>query len=596
MIYKILTRDKKAFAKYLFACTFFVTELLFVNYAIARIARVIETKSITDLWHSLLLGAASIIYSALIFIVSRFLRLQFMRDTTLYIREKAFESIMIKSYESFGKKLKNEYISNLVNDINTFESQFFLSLLNIINNLAIYITASILLVILSPLLGIVVFCASLIALAYIYLYQKKTIDMQEKIQEYNEDLTVNVSNTFSGLEILKLNRIEDRFLHNSLGEIEKLGRKRYHFFVFTLWQDKSLAFFGTIFILGLVYYITGLFSSGYSLTKIMFLIQLSNFVAFPVAQIPPLINKLKSNSAVISKIIDPCTLDTDKKKTAKTGTGQNQRINISSGQKTSRGSQPHGIPQSPPSAIQSAAAPEDISGALPFIFQKNIEVKDLTFSHGKKLILTDVNLKLEKGKKYLVRGQSGSGKSTLIGLLSGIYENYSGTITVDGVDIREIREEDYNNGIALIYQDVFLFEDSLRNNIALYKKYEDEEILSAAYRAGLKGFLEKTPDGLDTFIDENGKNLSGGERQRVSIARALIRKPELLLGDEITSALDDELGRSIEKTLLSLDTTVVNISHKFFSGVSEGYDGVIFIDGGRAGIIPMEEYLRQGRV
>ncbi len=530
---------------------------MFFNYVIARVTGVAESGDLAELWVSAGLGAVALVYSAVIFMISRFMRLSFMRDTILYIRELAFASILSKNYREFGRKLKTEYISNLVNDINTFENQFFFSLLNVINNLAIYICAVILLIILDPLLGLVLFAISWIVYGYNHIFQKKTVKMQEQVQKYNEDFTVNAANTFSGLEILKLNRIEERFLHNSLKEIGRLERKKYHFFMFTYWQGKSMEFFGTVLILALIYYVTGLFSSGYSLTKIMFIIQLSNFVIFPVTQISPLMNTVKANAVIVENIIS--------KKTA--------------------GSSP-----------SAADTDHNENNGHPFDFREKIEVSGITFSHDGKVILRDVDLNIEKGKKYLVRGPSGSGKSTLISLLSRTYDDYSGRILVDGTDLRFVSEEDFNRHTAYIYQDVFLFEDSLRENIALYKDFTDDEVLSAARAAGLEDFLSRMPEGLDTRIGENGKNLSGGERQRISIARAVIRKPDILFADEITSAMDEELGRKVEETVLGLDTTVVAVSHRFYSGISDKYDAVLEVVRGSVRAVPMSSYLEGGEL
>ncbi len=467
MIRRILTRDKKAFAKYLFACTFFVTELIFFNYVIARITGVAQSKDMNELWTGFGLGIIAMVYSAGIFMISRFMRLKFMRDTILYIRERAFGSILARSYRSFGRKLKSEYISNLVNDINTFENQFFYSLLNVINNFAIYICANIILMILDWKLGTVLFGMSLIVYLYNHLFQKKTVSMQKQVQKYNEDFTVNVSNTFSGLEILKLNRIEDRFLDNSLKEIGKLERKKYHFFMFTYWQGRSMEFFGTVFILALIYYVTGLFDSGYSLTRIMFMIQLSNFVIFPVTQFAPLLNTVKANSAIVENIIDQACGEND---------GDCETAEQTSG-----------------------------VGGFPFCFSNEIEVRNVSFAHEDKQILRNVSFTIQNGKKYLVRGPSGAGKSTLINLLSKVYDDYEGGIYVDGRELREISEKDFNANAAFIYQDVFLFEDSVRDNITLFKGFDEPDVAQAVHGSGLEGFLERMPEGLESRIGEKDR-------------------------------------------------------------------------------------------
>jgi ATP-binding cassette subfamily C protein len=138
-----------------------------------------------------------------------------------------------------------------------------------------------------------------------------------------------------------------------------------------------------------------------------------------------------------------------------------------------------------------------------------------------------------------------------------------------------------------------LFEDTLRNNITLFGNYEDSDILKAVDQAGLRELVERLPQGLYTPLEENGKNLSGGERQRVSIARAVIKESSLLLADEATSNLDETLGRLVEATLLSLDATVIAISHRHYDGVTKNYDRVLEIDAGTLSEWHVDDYFRE---
>lgn len=569
---KILLRDKKAFAQYVFASTLFVTEMILFNYIISLISGVAQTKNLKQLWLYFGLAVLILAYSAGIFLVSRFLRLKFMRNTILFIREKAFDVILSKSYKSFGRKLLSEYISNLVNDINTFESQFFYSLLNVISSSVTYLFSLIILLILNPLLGLVMFGVSMVIFGITRMFQNRTVKLQEKVQKHNEKFTVNVSNTFSGLEILKLNNIEDRFLKTSLNEIGWLERKKYHFAIFTYWQGKFSEFLGIIVLLGIIFYITGLFDQGYSLAKTMFMIQLSNALIWPITELVPLYNTVKANSAIIENILRKDPLD-------------EAPVDIA------RRSPPDGYGETAGKTSQ----PEE-SAKKSFDFNDSIQINDLSFSHDEKPILSNVNFTIERGKKYLVRGPSGAGKSTLINLMSKVYDDYEGSILSDGTEFRDIDEASFNEKVAFIYQDVFLFEDTLKDNITLYRQYTDAEIDAAVRGAGLTGFVERKEAGLSEPVEENGKNLSGGERQRISIARAIIRNPHILFADEITSAMDEALGGHIEQTLLSLDTTVISISHRFYPGVSDRYDAVLEVVAGKVTVKPMGEYLQEMKI
>ena len=189
-------------------------------------------------------------------------------------------------------------------------------------------------------------------------------------------------------------------------------------------------------------------------------------------------------------------------------------------------------------------------------------------------------MELQKNGKYLIVGPSGGGKSTLLKLLRKYYDTTEGTITFDGKPLVDIKKEDYFSMIANVEQQVFIFEDTLRNNITLYKEYTKEEIDEALRAAGLTSFVEKLPEGLDTMIYDNGKNISGGERSRVVIARAMLAKASILFMDEAFAALDMERAKEIEQTILNLkNITVINVSHVIFKETKEQYDKIFRVKG-----------------
>ena len=544
----LLLEDKKGFIRYLIGCFILLSEFLLTNYAIAKIAGVVQSGDLSDLVRYGIFGLLAFIYAGVVFIFSRLLRIGFMRDTTLRIRRRAFENIMTKTTRSFNRKLKNEYISNLVNDINTFEGKYFHALLNLIFGAEIYLASLLILFYLEWDLALIMVGVSFLIFLINRAFQKKTIRMQEDVQRSGERFTVNIANTFSGLEILKLNRIEERFLLGSKRETEKLETRKASVNIFTFWQGRFSNFLGFITTILILYYIISDLEPGYDLTRVMFVISMASSTIWPITEIMPLFNVLKSNATIIENIL---------RKEEEGDRNLEQK---------------------------------------PYDFKKTIEVKDLTFSYGDRRIITKGNVVLEKGKKYLLKGASGAGKSTFIQLLSKVYEDYEGEILIDGRDLREISEDSFNQHVSFIYQDVFLFEDSIRNNICLYKTYEEKDIEKAVEGAGLLPLLEKKEKGLEEAVEENGKNLSGGERQRISIARAIIRNPQILFADEVTSSLDESLGRLVEETILSLETTVIAISHRFYEGITEKYDAVIEIKNGGLHLKKMEDYLKEVQV
>lgn len=210
-------------------------------------------------------------------------------------------------------------------------------------------------------------------------------------------------------------------------------------------------------------------------------------------------------------------------------------------------------------------------------FMNEIKLENVSFKYedGEEFILKDVNVSFKKNGKYLIVGPSGGGKSTLLKLLRKYYAPTGGKLTMDGVNIKDIKKEEYFKLIGNIEQYVFIFEDTIKNNLTLYKEYTDEEISEALQKAGLAEFISGLKEGLETIIVDNGKNISGGERSRLVIARALLQKTDILFMDEAFASLDMDRAKEIEKTILELtDITVINVSHVIFEDTKSLYDGV----------------------
>jgi ATP-binding cassette subfamily B protein len=195
-----------------------------------------------------------------------------------------------------------------------------------------------------------------------------------------------------------------------------------------------------------------------------------------------------------------------------------------------------------------------------------LELRDVSFRYGCRAhVLEKANLRIPAGKTVAVVGESGSGKSTLLKLLQGFYTPTEGSIRVDGVDLRDIELSSLRAGIGVVSQDPFIFNGTLHDNIALGRPEATlAEVMKAARAAGLEDFINDLPERYQTVIGERGANLSGGQRQRLAIARALLRKPEVLIFDEATSHLDTATERAIQENLRTVlaGKTVVLVAHR----------------------------------
>lgn len=194
---------------------------------------------------------------------------------------------------------------------------------------------------------------------------------------------------------------------------------------------------------------------------------------------------------------------------------------------------------------------------------KTIELKDVSFRFEKQEKgFEHLNYVFEADQKYIVLGESGSGKSTLAKLLSGFYRCDAGEVSMDHDNIDQMSEESLYRRVNYIEQRVFLFNDTLRSNITMYRDYDLDEIENAVRLAGLKELVDRLPQHLETLVEGNGVNFSGGEMQRIAIARAILAKSRFIIFDEATANMDTALAREIEEIIMNLEHTgIIYITH-----------------------------------
>jgi len=222
-----------------------------------------------------------------------------------------------------------------------------------------------------------------------------------------------------------------------------------------------------------------------------------------------------------------------------------------------------------------------------------IEFKDVSFGYNEKeLVLENINLDLRPRERVALVGPSGVGKTTLVSLIPRFYDPTSGTVAIDGQDIRKVRLTSLREQIGIVSQETILFSGTVRDNIA-YGKTEatDEEVVEVAKKANAHNFISSLPDGYNTQVGERGVKLSGGERQRIAIARAILKDPHILILDEATSAVDAEAEVLIQEALEKLmkNRTTIIIAHRLSTIL--GADKIVVLKGGKVEEVGSHEEL-----
>lgn len=211
----------------------------------------------------------------------------------------------------------------------------------------------------------------------------------------------------------------------------------------------------------------------------------------------------------------------------------------------------------------------------------DIEFKDVSFGYDDRMVLHDLNFTIPQNATTAIVGPSGGGKTTLCNLIARFYDVNSGTITLGGTDIRAFTCDSLLRNISMVFQNVYLFRDTIKNNIKFGRPdAADEQIIAAAKAARCHDFIMALPDGYDTVIGEGGSSLSGGEKQRISIARAMLKDAPIVILDEATASIDPENEHLIQEAISALThgKTIVTIAHRL--ATIENADQILVIDGG----------------
>ncbi|MGB5171426.1 ABC transporter ATP-binding protein [Eudoraea sp.] len=456
-------------------------------------------------------------YLAMYFIT--FLRNGVLKD----LRNAMFKKIVDLPLSYYSEKRKGDVIARISSDVLEIQHSF-LSILELIvrEPLTILFTILIMLAI-SPKLTVFVFIFIPIAGMIISRIGKSLKKQSDDVQKEQGEFLSIVEETLGGLRVIKAFNAENKFyktFSNSTARFYKFSNK--------LLNRQNLAsptgeFLG-ILVIGILLWFGG------KMVLVDKTLDASSFIAYmglayniltPAKSISKASYGVKKGNAAAERVLE--VLETE----------------------------------NPIADLENAVVKND--------FKDTIELDNVTFKYDEEYVLENFNLKVKKGQTVALVGQSGSGKSTIANLVTRFYDPNSGAVKLDGSDIKTLTKKSLRSLMGLVTQDSILFNDSVKNNIGLGKEGASlEEIKEAAKIANAHDFIMDLPQGYDTNIGDSGNKLSGGQKQRLSIARAVLKNPPIMIMDEATSALDTESERLVQDALEKMmkNRTSIVIAHR----------------------------------
>lgn len=432
---------------------------------------------------------------------------------------------------------KMQYISLLDNDIEQVIDKYFLNIFYLIKIIIMFFVSLTYLISVDIKLSFIILLFGLISVNLPQIFVKKNRVIKQDFLRKNSDFLVSLKELLYGMDTIKLFSLENLYLTKNEQENNKLERSRADM----LYYDSLIEITGSL--TGFLVHALIVLYAGYmsylghiSVGTVLAVMQIMNHVITPLSTGSAVFSQIKSVEPVNKKILDLIHSNTSEK----------QMINY------------------------------DCS-------VHKIKIKNLSFHYNdlKSNALEDISLSFEAGKKYAVIGTSGCGKSTLIKILSGLLNDYQGSIFVNDIELRNIAPCSWVKKIAVVQQDTFLFDGSIKYNICFDEDVNLTKFNHIIQMSQLEEFIHHQEKGVETCVGENGANISGGEKQRISLARSFMKDSEILLIDEGTSALDCSTSEKIHKKILDSNCMVISSIHHYNEDILSKYDKILLLEKGK---------------
>lgn len=509
---------------------------LIISWLLQKIIDLAAGIDKTPFYQLALVSLLSFLVFIVFYFIFRYAHPKFLQTLSTSYKELLFSKILRNNSRTVSELGSGQFLSKLSNDLKSIEENYFDFYITLIDIGISFVGAIVLMLWYSPVLTMVAIALSILPLLASIPTSKEITKTEKNLSKKNAEFMEFMRDTLSGFSVIKSfqaeSELENRF-HEENVKIEKAKFLRR-------FAEENINLLSTaasvVMRLGVFLFGAWLSLSNSHVTPgiVLVFLQLLTFVITPIEKIPSLFANRKAARSLIAQTAELLYEKPD----------EQEKTEIHS--------------------LKSA-----------------IEVQNLSFSYeNTEKALQAISLTIHAGKKYAIVGASGSGKSTLFKLLTKYSNEYDGNILFDGIDLRNITYSSLSEIISEVQQNVFVFHDSIYNNICLYKKISEEKFDYVIRKSGLSSLIQQK--GKNFSCGANGSKLSGGEKQRISIARALLRNASVLLMDEASSALDEKTADEIMHSILDMpSTTSLVITHRLNSTLLKKYDGICVLHHGK---------------